>query len=353
MKNSFLFLFLLAAFSSCVSQLKYDRLNTEVSGLRNERDEALKRAESTKLDNAKLEKENKSLVDENGKLKLDSAASGIMYRKNKQLLNDLFDKYDRLDKSYNSLLSNSQNEQTLTEKEVQRKEQEIIKKEKELNVVKEQIAKAQAELDKKKEETAQLSKEVGTKDTKIKEMESKMAQKEKAMEDIRAKLSSALLTLNNANLEVTLKDGKVYVVLPNKTLFSTGSYKLQQEGKKAIVSVSQVLAQNPDLEVSVEGHTDNDPIKPKAPSKKGAKPVASTGIRNNWDLSSLRAATVAEELYLQGVAGNRISATGRGEFQPLDLSNSEVAKQRNRRIELIISPKLSGLYEILNKEEKK
>lgn len=347
---SFLCLTLLG---SCVSQLKYDRLNTEVSGLRNERDEALKRAESSKLDVVRLEKENKSLTDENSKLKLDSASSGIMYRKNKQLLNDLFDKYDRLDKSYNSLLSNSQNERVLTEKDVQRKEQEILRKEKELTDVKEQIAKAQAELEKKKEETASLSKEVGTKDSKIKDMESRMAQKEKIMQDIKTKLGAALLTLNNANLEVNLKDGKVYVVLPNKTLFTTGNYFLQPEGKKAVETVGKILVQNPDLEVAVEGHTDNDPIKPKATTKKGAKTAPATGgIRSNWDLSAMRAATVAEELYKEGVAGNRIVAAGRGEFQPLDNSNSEIAKQRNRRIELIISPKLDVLYDLL-KEEKK
>lgn len=334
--------------TSCVSQLKYDRLNTEVSGLRNERDEALKRAESSKLEVARLEKENKALTDETNKLKLDSANSGMMYRKNKQLLNDLFDKYDRLDKSYNSLLSNSQSERALTEKDVQRKEQEILRKEKELNEVKDQIAKATAELERKKEEAANLSKEVGTKDSKIKEMEAHIALKEKTMQDIKTKLSAALLTLNNANLEVTQKEGKVYVVLPNKTLFHSGDYKLQAEGLKAIQSVARILIQYPDLEVSVEGHTDNSPIKPKTPVKKGAKKTSTTGnIRSNWDLSALRAATVAEELYKEGVAGNRITAAGRGEFQPLDLSNSEIAKQRNRRIELIIAPKLSVLYELM------
>lgn len=353
MKLNFILFPLLISLGSCVSQLKYDRLNTEVSGLRNERDEALKRAESSKLDVVRLEKENKVLTEETGKLKLDSANSGIMYRKNKQLLNDLFDKYDRLDKSYNSLLSNSQNERALTEKDVLRKEQEIQKKEKELNEVKEQIAKATAELERKKEETANLSKEVGTKDSKIKDMEARIAQKEKTMQDIKAKLSSALLTLNNANLEVTQKEGKVYVVLPNKTLFSLGDYKLQKEGIKAIQSVSRILIQYPDLEVAVEGHTDNTPIKPKAPAKKGSKTsVAAGGIRSNWDLSALRAATVAEELYKEGVPGNRITAAGRGEFQPLDISNSEIAKQRNRRIELIIAPKLSVLYDLIDTEKK-
>jgi chemotaxis protein MotB len=346
--------------SSCVSQLRYNRLSTEVSSLRNDRDEALKKSESTKLENIRLEKENKALQDENAKLKLDSAQSGAMYRKNKALLNDVFDKYERLDKSYNSLLSNSSNERTFTEKEIQRKEADLAKKEKELNDMKAQLALQQAEYDKKKEEANRLSQDVGSKDSKIKEMESQLAAKDKMLADFKAKMTAALLTLNNSNLQVQEKDGKVYVVLPNQTLFATGSYALQQAGKEAISKVAQVLIQNPDLEVSVEGHTDNSPFKPKTPpsktsktAKKGGKkpatPAVVAGVKDNWDLSSLRSATVARELYLQGVSGNRISATGKGEFYPLDNSMSEEAKMRNRRIEIVISPKLSSLYQLIQR----
>jgi chemotaxis protein MotB len=342
---------------SCVSQLKYNRLSTEVSSLRNERDETMKRAESAKVDNLRLDKENKSLHDENAKLKLDSAQSGAMYRKNKQLLNDVFDKYDRLDKSYNSLLANSSNERGFTEKEVQRKEADIAKKEKELADMKIQIAQAQAELEKKKEETTRLSQDVGAKDNKIKDMEAQLAARDKSMLEVKAKMTSALLTLNNTNLQVSQKDGKVYVVLPNQTLFSTGSYVLQQAGQDAIFKVAQVLIQNPELEVSVEGHTDASPFKPAAPApvKKGKgaakKAVGKTAptIKDNWDLSSLRATTVARALYMQGVAGGRIAAIGRGEFFPLDISMSEEAKMRNRRIEIVISPNLTKLYELIGK----
>ena len=76
-------------------------------------------------------------------------------------------------------------------------------------------------------------------------------------------------------------------------------------------------------------------------------------IKDNWDLSSLRAATVARELYLLGIAGSRISATGKGEFYPLDLSFSEEARMRNRRIEIVISPKLSALYQMIDNNGRK
>lgn len=356
-----LFLLVLIGFSSCVSQLRYNRLNAEVSGLRNDRDEALKRSETARIDVVRLEKENKSLQEENHKLKLDSAQSGAMYRKNRALLNDVFDKYDRLDKSYNSLLANSSNERGFTEKEIQRKEQELNKKEKELNELKAQVTQAQQDLEKQKEEASRLNQQVGAKDNRIKEMESQLAAKDKAMMDIKARMTSALLTLGNANLQVSQRDGKVYVILPNQTLFATGSYALQQAGKDAIQRVAQVLMQNPDLEVSVEGHTDVSPFKSKpapAPKKGKAgakKPAAApvSTIKDNWDLSSLRAATVARELYMQGISGSRISATGKGEFYPLDMAMSEEARARNRRIEIVISPKLASLYQMLNVTEQK
>jgi chemotaxis protein MotB len=356
-----LFLLVLIGFSSCVSQLRYNRLNAEVSGLRNDRDEALKRSETARIDVVRLEKENKSLQEENHKLKLDSAQSGAMYRKNRALLNDVFDKYDRLDKSYNSLLANSSNERGFTEKEIQRKEQELNKKEKELNELKAQVTQAQQDLEKQKEEASRLNQQVGAKDNRIKEMESQLAAKDKAMMDIKARMTSALLTLGNANLQVSQREGKVYVILPNQTLFATGSYALQQAGKDAIQRVAQVLMQNPDLEVSVEGHTDVSPFKSKpAPAPKkgkaGAKKpaaVPAATIKDNWDLSSLRAATVARELYMQGISGSRISATGKGEFYPLDMAMSEEARARNRRIEIVISPKLASLYQMLNGTEQK
>ncbi len=342
--------------SSCVSQMKYNRLNTEVSSLRNDRDEALKKAEFTKVESTRLEKENKALQEENAKLKLDSAQSGAMYRKNRALLNDVFDKYERLDKSYNALLSNSSNERSYTEKENQRKEAELQKKEKELTELKAQLAKQQADLDQKTEEAGRLNQAVGSKDSRIKDMEAKLQAQEKMLTDIKAKMTAALLSMNNSNLQVQERDGRVYVVLPNQTLFAAGSYTLQPTGKEAIRRVAQVLVQNPDLDVSVEGHTDNSPFKPKAaakPVKKGAKKPAAEimpgGLKDNWDLSSLRASTVARELYLRGISGSRISATGKGEFYPLDNSQSEEAKMRNRRIEMVISPNLSDLYQMIRK----
>jgi len=360
------FLLLMSFFlGSCVSQLKFNRVNEEVAGLRNERESLMKRSESLKIQLEKTTKELADFKDENEALKRDSAQSGSMYRRNRELLDDVFDKYDRLNKSYNTLLANSSNEQKETDNDLLQKEREIMKMSKDLDDMKAQISKAQLELDKKKEETEKLNQAMGQKDGKIREMETQIASREKLLSDFKTRMTTAVMELNSGDLVVSQKSGKVFVNIPNGSLFGTGESALQTSGKEALKKVAQVLAQNEEFEVSVEGHTDISPFRPVAPvapakpkSKvKGSKgkspppkaiPAKPSSIKDNWDLSAIRAASVARELYLLGVSGDRISATGKGEFYPLDNSASEEARKRNRRVEIVISPKMQGMMDLLS-----
>ena len=360
------FLLLMSLFlGSCVSQLKFNRVNEEVAGLRNERESLMKRSESLKIQLEKTTKDLADFRDENEALKRDSAQSGSMYRRNRELLDDVFDKYDRLNKSYNTLLANSSNEQKETDNDLLQKEREIIKMSKDLDDMKSQISKAQLELDKKKEETERLNQAMGQKDGKIREMETQIASREKLLSDFKARMTSAVMELNSGDLVVTQKSGKVFINIPNGSLFGTGESVLQASGKEALKKVAQVLAQNEEFEVSVEGHTDISPFRPAAPvapakpkpKVKGSKgkspapkaiPAKPSSIKDNWDLSAIRAASVARELYLLGVSGDRISATGKGEFYPLDNSTSEEARKRNRRVEIVISPKMQGVMDLLS-----
>jgi len=350
---------------SCVSQLKYNRVSEEVVGLRNEREGLQKRAESLKVQLEKTSKELADLKDVNDALKRDSSQSGAMYRRNKELLDDVFDKYDRLNKSYNTLLANSSSEQKETDQELLQKEKDMLKMQKDFDEMKAQIGKAQAELDQKKQEMEKLSQAVGQKDEKIREMQTQIASREKLVSDFKANMDAAVRELNNSDLLVSQKGSKVYVNIPNGSLFGTGESALQESGKAALKKLAQVLAQNEEFEVCVEGHTDISPYrpaanaapapKPKAKSKGKAAPVKKpvpavklSGIKDNWDLSAIRAASVARELYLLGIAGNRISASGKGEFYPLDNSASEEARRRNRRVEIVISPKLQGMMDLIS-----
>jgi len=360
------FLLLMSFFlGSCVSQLKFNRVNEEVAGLRNERESLMKRSESLKIQLEATAKDYAREKDLNTRLKLDSSQFYGLYMRYKDLFDDCSDKYDRLDKSYNSLLANSSSDQKETDKELLDKEREMLKLSRDLDDMKVQIEKTKAELDQKKLEMDKLSQTVGQKDGKIREMETQIASREKLLSDFKARMTSAVMELNSGDLVVTQKSGKVFINIPNGSLFGTGESVLQTSGKEALKKVAQVLAQNEEFEVSVEGHTDISPFRPAAPvapakpktKVKGSKgkspapkviPAKPSSIKDNWDLSAIRAASVARELYLLGVSGDRISATGKGEFYPLDNSTSEEARKRNRRVEIVISPKMQGVMDLLS-----
>lgn len=357
---------------SCVSQLKYKRVSEEVVSLRNEREVNLKLAESLKIQLEKTSKELADLKDENQALKRDSTQSGSLYRRSKELLDDVFDKYDRLNKSYNTLLANSSTEEKESDQEISQKEKQILDLSRELEEMKVQINKAQAELDSKKRETEKLNLVVGQKDEAIREMQTQIISREKLISEFKARMDAAVKDLNDADLMVTQKNGRVHVNIPNRSLFGAGEFSLQEAGKEALKKVALVLNQNEEFEVSVEGHTDISPYRPvvnttpnpvkkpvKGKSKQKGKQVPpensvvpkSSEIKDNWDLSAIRAASVARELYLLGIAGDRISATGKGEFYPLDKTLSDDARRRNRRIEIVISPRMQMVMKLLETEK--
>jgi chemotaxis protein MotB len=344
--------------SSCVSQLKYNRVSEEVISLRNERESIQKRAESLKV---QLEKTSKDLVickDDNDALKRDSAQIGSLYRRNKTALEDLYDKYENLSKSYNDLLSSSSTEKKENDQELREKEMQLARLTKELDETKTNILKAQKELENKKEEAEKLSKSAGEKEEKMRAMEIRMESREKLAAGLMTRLETATRDLVSKDFIVTLKEGKISIYIQNDSLFVASGYELGASGKQAIRKLAQVLVQEEGFDIRVEAHTDIIPLKTPAPAPasvvkkpvtKGKKktvvpvkvvPPSAPVITDNWDLSALRAIQVSRELYLLGLPGDRITAAGKGDFFPLDSSTGEAARRRNRRVEIIISPRI-------------
>ena len=137
-------------------------------------------------------------------------------------------------------------------------------------------------------------------------------------------------------MTVDIRDGKVYVSLADKLLFPSGSIIIDQHGKDALVQLAAVLNKEPDISIAVEGHTD-------------IKKVNNLGqIKDNWDLSVLRATSVTRFLTdAQGVDPHRLTATGKGQFQPVDPGTAPDALAKNRRIEIVLTPKLDELYNLI------
>jgi chemotaxis protein MotB len=171
----------------------------------------------------------------------------------------------------------------------------------------------------------------------VDELEGMIAAKEESMRKLKETLSKALNSFEGKGLTVEQKNGKVYVSMENKLLFGSGSWAVGTEGKRAVMEVGKVLADNPDIAVLIEGHTDNVPYG-------GSGPIA-----DNWDLSTKRATAIVSILREnKGINPQNLTAAGRGEFAPLSSNESAEGKSKNRRIEIILTPKLDEISKMLN-----
>ena len=182
---------------------------------------------------------------------------------------------------------------------------------------------------------------LAAREKRLKEVEDAMARRDDAVNALRDKLQKALLGFNKSGLTVNIKDGKVYVSLTDKLLFASGSIEIDDKGKDALTELAKVLQTQPDINILVEGHTDN-------------MKVTNLGqIKDNWDLSVLRSTAVVRYLTdNEKLDPNRVTASGRGEVMPVDKMNTAEARSKNRRIEIILTPKLDELYNLLNEETK-
>lgn len=185
-------------------------------------------------------------------------------------------------------------------------------------------------------EINKLSADLQKREARLKEVEEILRKRDEATNALKEKLQKALLGFQESGLTVEIKNGKVYVSLTDKLLFNTGSIVVDDKGKQALQALAKVLNTQPEINIAVEGHTDNQKI-------------GNLGqIKDNWDLSVLRATSVVRYLTeLQSVSPERLTATGKGQYQPIELGNSAEARSKNRRIEIVLSPKLDELYNLI------
>ena len=150
------------------------------------------------------------------------------------------------------------------------------------------------------------------------------------------KLTRSLSNDELKDVDVKVLKGVVYISLADNMLFKSGSYEVNSRAMETLSKIAKILKDYKDFDVLVEGNTDNVPI-------------SKTNIRNNWDLSALRASSIVQVLQTKfGINPQRLSAAGRGEFNPITDNDSEVGKQRNRRTEIIITPKLDDFMDLID-----
>lgn len=302
--------------SSCVSKKVYTELETKHANLKKEHrklsDENSELAAANNQlanDKASLEAELARVTSERNKLQSDYAASE----------NNL----NTLQASYNALEVNS--DEAL--KSNMKKNRDLLEQ---LEAKERALAAEQARLNK-------LSNDLQASSQRLNELESMMAAKDASMRKLKETLSKALNSFEGKGLTVQQKNGKVYVSMENKLLFSSGSWAVGTEGRRAVVEVGKVLGANPDISVLIEGHTDDD-------AYGGSGPIA-----DNWDLSTKRATAIVNILSEnKNINKQNLTAAGRSEYAPLASNTTTEGKAKNRRIEIILTPKLDEISRMLN-----
>ena len=304
--------------TSCVSKKIYQDLESKYADLKKERNALSDEKDGFKTAKNKLELENNSLQKELDKVKAERDKLQGEYAATKKSLDNLNSSYSALEKNSNDALESNmkKNRELLAELEA---------KQKTLIAEQERLDKLKADLEKSS--------------TRLAELEKMMADKDAAMRKLKESLSKALNAFEGKGLTVEQRNGKVYVSMENKLLFESGSWTVGSEGKKAVKALGEVLGQNPEISVLIEGHTDNDKI------------VGSIGggIESNWDLSTKRATAIVTILSdNKAIDKKNLTAAGRGEFAPIGLNETTEGKAKNRRIEIILTPKLDEISKLLN-----
>lgn len=311
---------MLLIMSACVPSKKYNEL------LEREKkcSEELEQYKSSALSNEGKAKDLQARLDilnkETSSLKKDTSEMGNEYR----LLQVQYDKVsaqlESMEKAFERLRSSGAKETATLQSELEAKNLELQRKEDALITL-------EAELRTKQQLLAE-------REQRVNELEEMIKRKDEAVQQLRTKVANALKGFESQGLSVVYKNGKIYVSMEAKLLFASGSTVVEPNGKKALIELAKVLENEKELEIIVEGHTDSDKLASAAHPK------------NNWELSVLRSTSVIDIMVSNSnMNPSQLMAAGRSEFHPVDPAN----KAKNRRIEIIISPNLSELYDLISK----
>jgi len=297
--------------SSCVTQKKYDELLSENVKMEGQIDDLTKKLD---IANKKIEELNQQLEE----LTESNNATQKELQETTQKLQLLTSEKDKLKTLYDNLLKNSG------------------KLNRDLAAQQERLLSIELNLEEAKKKNDELSASLEEREKIVSELEKILAEKEQAVNELKNKVSDALLNFKENDLTVEVRNGKVYVSLSEQLLFKSGSIEVDPKGVSALQQLASALKDSPDINVMVEGHTDNVPISRK-----------SQYMNDNWDLSVLRATSIVKILTNAGVSPGQVTATGKGEYSPVVENDSDENKQKNRRTEIILTPKLDELFKIL------
>lgn len=325
MQKSLIYTIGLALFlGSCVSKKKFDSLTEEKNSLSKDNQKLLERIDSLGFQTIDLKTQLESSRKVADALRKDSVECAeqiaLLKKNNKEQSARMAD----LVKSSETSLAANQNENARLAAKLRSTETQLAQKAK--------------NLEERESETARLAKELSAtrkdleaREKKLKELETVLNRKDSVVNALQRTVTKALTGFTGSGLNVTKKNGKIYVSLSEQLLFASGSRQVEARGKQALKELAKVLENNTDINVMVEGHTDD---------------VGETYY--NWDLSVERATSIVRIL-TEGTKIDplRITAAGRGKYSPIDPAKTPEARSKNRRTEIILTPQLDDLFSII------
>ena len=342
MKKSILFgTFAALLFSSCITLGKYEELESKNAQLRREFNSSQSELSDLRDENAELQRQNQSLNteitdlrDTHGKQR-DSIVNLSREMENLKL------GYDTLVESYAAQITGQTRSLNRTNNLLAARTQEISEKEAAFRVKEMEFKAKEQEFKAKEADFAVKETALKTKQAELEKQEAEtrkaLEAKEKELENLRASLNKALVGFADKGMNVETRDGKVYVSMESKLLFPSASWTVSKEGVEALKTLAKVLEENTDLNIMVEGHTDNAAYK------------GNTAVKDNWDLSVMRATSIVKMLLQYGpsIDPSRIEACGHGEFAPKVPNDTPANKALNRRTEIILTPKMTDILKML------
>ena len=316
--------------TSCVPAKQFNDLKTAQEKCENERQDLTSKNRTIAAENDQLKADLESLTKKHSQLKEDTAMLGKSSRKIRAKQTEL----DALNQELMQKLKSSKQEGSEENRKLvdilRATQDDLLKREDRLRDLEKQMSAKEKRL-------SDLEVELKDREARVKELEDIIAEKDAAVRALKDRIAQALLGFKDKGLTVEQRDGKIYVSLEAQLLFASGSTAVNSEGKKALLDLSQVIKDEQDITILVEGHTDTDPFN------------GGGAVKDNWDLSVKRATAVVRALQNEhNIDPNRLIAAGRGEYNTLASNDTAEGRATNRRTRIIILPKLDQFYDLLN-----
>lgn len=323
---------------SCVPAKQYNNLKDTSVKCEEERSRFGRENDSLKIRVRELSSANAVLDREKGTLITDSTKRNIQFLTLSEDYTKLQERYNTLNDAHEAVLAGTQSETRKLLAEIQKAQTLLQMREDSLRKLEDALSARSKVVSMAQNRADSLYNSLNEQAKRLMELQALLDRKDSLTNALRNKVKNALVGFEGKGLTITQKNGMVYVSMEDKLLFKSGSFDIDSRGAEAIKELGKVLAQNADINIMVEGHTDDVPYQGRGE------------LKDNWDLSVKRATTVVRLLVQnKGISPSRITGAGRGEFLPIDPAKNPQARQKNRRTEIVLTPNLDELMQIIEK----